>query len=239
MNESEAIVPVFEGEIVPPAEFTLAEREEAAAVRAEVDLMLQQIKKHEVDLDTDFAKLGSLLLKIRAKKYWAAWDFTSFSKYIQSLRKQVKKGRTQLYATIGIAEQLLPIVGEAAIEKMGISKAAELKRVVKSTGGRRPSEKLLEAAVNSEVSLEEFRVAVFEETHVKSDHPGTFRHMPGFLATAEEWAWFEAGYDIVAKTDPPISHETPEWARAKEIQFRLLANFRATFEAEVTGEQTK
>ena len=208
--------------------FTDEDRVAATKTAADIDKFVLAIRDDERELAASYVKLGVLLLRVRSTRYWLLWDFDSFGKYIESIRERVQKGRTQLYQCLGIAEKLLPIVGEEKLIQMGVSKAGELKRVMALTG-RAPSEELVEKAINDDVGLQEVRAAAFEEAHAKPDKPGAYWDMGGFFLTPDERKEIEAAFDVARRTDPPIDQELPEWAQRKEIILRLSREYYGTY----------
>jgi len=169
---------------------------------------------------------------VRSRKFWIYWGFDTFSKYIESIRDKVDRGRTQVYAIISVAEKLLPSVSEDDLATIGVSKAMELKRIVSQTG-KQPSAQMVALAKDPNVTVDSLRLAIFEAHNVKPEHAGTWRDFGGFYATAEEWKELQRGYDIAAKTDPVISKDLPTWAKFKEVQTRLVREYLATYEQQV------
>jgi hypothetical protein len=183
-----------------------------------------------------FARLGYLLNIVRQKKYWQDWGHSSFGSYIKEIETRVKRGRSQIYSAISVADRLLPYTDEATLEKIGISKATELAKMIKFTGAA-PSDSALRLAENPLIEIEEFKAFLHEENHVqKLDDKGKFFDLKGFYCTPEERQEIEYVFDLAAKIDPPIPQETSEWERRKEIIFRLIREFRGTYEQEILGE---
>jgi hypothetical protein len=214
---------------------------QAQAVRAEVNGILEQIRAHEDGLRTSFTKLGIALLKIRENKLWLSFEdadgkpFRSFGAYIDSVKEYVNKGRTQVYATLSIAERLLPYVPEEKLIEIGITKAGLLSGAVKETG-KAPSSNLLAKAADPAVSVSELQAAVFEELNPGRPEGGKYFDFGGCYFTAEEKTEFETARQIALRVDPPVPQEWPEHFQTKEVMLRFAREFRATYEAEVNGE---
>jgi hypothetical protein len=182
-----------------------------------------------------FARLGYLLNIVRQKKYWQDWGFPSFGAYIKDIETRIKKGRSQIYGAISAVDRLLPYADEGQIEKMGITKALELSKMVKLTGSA-PSSDILKSAMDSEVDSGEFKAKLFQENNVlKAEDKGTYYDIGGFYATEDEVLELDKAFDLATQTDPPIPQETSEWQRRKEVYLRLSREFIGTYENEVYG----
>jgi len=171
-----------------------------------------------------------MLVEVKTKKYWKDWGYDSFGKFVDHVKEKVNKGRSQIYNTISVAEKLLPYAQESDIEKMGITKANELAKMVKATGIP-PTPELISYAVDPEIEADEFKASIYETYKVQKmdNEKGKYRDLGGFFATDEEWAEIQEVFDFVSKIDPPISQETSEWARRKEIIWRLCAEWKSTY----------
>lgn len=208
----------------------LQKETEAKQLLEDIHKTLEAIQHGHNEFVTGFARLGTMLVEVKQNKYWKDWGFESFGKFVQYVEEKVKKGRSQIYNTISVAEKLLPYVSESGIEKMGITKASILAKVVKETG-LEPSLEVKEAAVNPQVEADEFKATVYGNYKVQNmdNEKGKYRDLGGFFATDEEWQEIQEVFALAEKQDPPILNETSEWARRKEIIWRLCAEFKATY----------
>jgi hypothetical protein len=228
---------VYEPEVLPAIEFTAIELQEATWTSDAVSKLLAQINSGETLLRTSLAQLGTVLLKVRTKKYWHAWGFPSFGAYIDSIKNQVGKGRTQLYQTIGVADKLLPFVTPDELANIGISKAILLKQSVEKTG-KTPSDEILDQAQDPKVDAAELKALLFKNSNGSPENgQETYFDLGGFYTTKEEKEEILRTFDVATKTDPVISNEIPEWARRKEIIQRLCMNYLAEYEALVAKGQ--
>jgi hypothetical protein len=194
---------------------------------------MEAIRSGHMQFVAGFARLGYLLNEVRNNKTWQEWGWESFGKYIQSIEEQIQKGRSQIYNAISVAERLLPYTDELTIEKIGISKATELAKIIKFTGAA-PSAEILEHASDPAIEVTEFKAELYETYKVqKLDDRGKFYDLKGFYCTDEERAEIDLVFDLACKVDPPIPQETSEWERRKEVVFRLIREFRGTYEPEV------
>jgi hypothetical protein len=158
----------------------------ADTVKSDIETLLTSIRNHELRLATSHAKLGRQLLRVQQDKLWVPWGFQSFGSYIDSVRQQIDKGRSQIYNCISVADKLLPAVCESDLDSMGISRAQELARFVKQSGRKVP-ERLLLLALDDTRTIEELHSAVLEELHEKAEVRGAW-HQPigGSYYTQEE-----------------------------------------------------
>jgi hypothetical protein len=221
---------VYEPEVLPAIEFTAIELQEATWTSDAVSKLLAQINSGETLLRTSLAQLGTVLLKVRTKKYWHAWGFPSFGAYIDSIKNQVGKGRTQLYQTIGVADKLLPFVTPDELANIGISKAILLKQSIDKTG--KMSSSIIEKAKDQQVDAAELKALLFKNSNGSPENgQEMYFDLGGFYTTKEEKEEILRTFDVASKTDPVISNEIPEWARRKEIIQRLCMNYLAEYEA--------
>ena len=222
-------------EIVDSITLTATEKQEAEWTQNAVDSLLSQINSSESILRRDFAQLGTLLLRVRTKKYWHALGYPTFGSYIDKIKDKVGKGRTQLYQVVGVAEKLLPWMSPDDLAKIGISKAIELKKYIDQTG-KLPPDDVVTAAENAEVGTAELKAILFQDKNPQTEQ-GTYFDLGGFYATKDERDEINRAFDVAAKTDPVVSNEIPEWARRKEIIQRLCMNYLAEYEVLVAKGQ--
>jgi hypothetical protein len=203
---------------------------EAKQLLEDIHETLERISHGHNEFVTGFARLGTMLVEVKNHKYWKDWGYESFGKFVDHVKEKVNKGRSQIYNTISVAEKLLPYASEIQIENMGITKASELGKLVKMTGVG-PTPEVIEWAVDPEIEADEFKAAIYDTYKVQKmdNEKGKYRDLGGFFATDEEWAEIQEVFEFVAKIDPPISQETSEWARRKEIIWRLVAEFKSTY----------
>lgn len=144
---------------------------EVDTVKSDIETLLTSIRNHELRLASSFAKLGRQLHRVQCDKLWLSWGFNTFGSYIDSVREQINKGRSQIYAIVGVAEKLLPSVCESDLDSMGISRAQELVRFVKQSGRKVPQH-LLELALDNSRTIEELHSAVLEALQEKGEVKG-------------------------------------------------------------------
>lgn len=222
---------IYEAEIVN--ELVLAAGEikgEATWAKQAVDSLLIQIHSSESILRRDFAQLGTLLLRIRTKKYWQEWGFQSFGAYIDSIETKISKGRTQLYGYISVADKLLPFISGEDLSNIGIAKATLLAQHVGKTG-KAPSDSAISLAQNPLITADELKATLFSSENPESGQLGKYWDWGGSYVTVDERLEIERAFDCAKKVDPIIPNNWPEHIQRKEIMLRLSREFLATYEA--------
>lgn len=221
---------VYEAEVVDAIVLTDKDKDEAGWAKLAVDSLLVQIHSSESILRRDFAQLGTLLLRIRTKKYWQEWGFESFGGYIDSIKDKISKGRTQLYGYISVADKLLPFIDSEDLGDMGISKATLLAQSVSKTG-RAPADSILEAAKNPNVDAAELKSMLFTNENPESGQLGKYYDFGGCYLTVDERAELEQAFEIAKHTDPIIPNDWPSHVQIKEIMLRFAREFVSTYGA--------
>lgn len=216
---------------------TVTEEERKAAQEAslEIESLLDSIHAQSTGLESNYARLGSLLLRIRNERYWLQWGHHSFGAYLKSIRGRLGTGRTQLYQVISVAETLLPLVGEADLAEIGKSKAIELRRIVTATG-KRPSDELIAQAKNPDTTLETIRALAFGEMHGEPPPNGTYYTLGGIYVSPEERDEIKRAIDVAKRTDPVVPNDLPEWAQTKEVLLRFAREYYSTYLPETSNQ---
>jgi hypothetical protein len=201
--------------------WTPEQKEDAQKTKDCVEKLVIDIKNQQESLETNFARLGNELLRVRSNKYWIMWNFNRFNDYLENVASSVYKGRTQLYATISIAERLLPISSEQDVVDMGISKASALANAIKKADGKKPSEALLASAKDSKITIPQFAAQIAEEYEFKSDFDkGLWFDLSGVFLSADEREEFYRAVRAACLTDPPISPILENWSDNKAAHLR-------------------
>ena len=232
IDEQDAIT----GGVVLPAASTEEERRDADKVRIRIKVLLQDIKKEEHQLESNYSRLGKELLTVRSQKYWILWGYRSWGSYIAAVSAEYNRGRSQLYKFVGIVDQLLPQLGEETLAEIGVNKAEHLQRFVRESGGRLVPDRLLEAAKDPEKTAEDLHEAVLAELHAPDDEKGKWRHLPGFYHTDDEWQELLKAFAYARRVDPPIRHDISEHAQWAQIFSRMAQECLSSWEAEATGQ---
>ena len=209
-------------------DFSIEEREEADWLNDEVEVVAENIKIGEQLISSNWVKLGTLVHKIRQKKYWEYFGYHSFGSYVANLEPKINKKRSQVYLCIGVAEALTPHIHEEQLVEMGISKANELSKYTKQSGKLVPDD-LLASALNPDKDVEEIRSEVAALLHSTVIEKGKWYDIGGFYVSDEEKQLIEDTIELAKRIDPVISHELPEHAQRKEVILRFVYEFQATY----------
>lgn len=223
--------------------WTLEEKEAAAQTNKELNSLLDDIQSREKELDSDFVKLGTLVNEVQGKKYWLLYgDYRSFNAWLKSIEPKVNKGRSRIYASLGIAKQLLPYIAPKELENMGISKASALATAVKKSG-KPPADELLNAIKDKKTTLEQTHELIADNYGARDEFEmGIWYNLHGVYMSLEEKEEFERCVAVACKSDPPlpylISWQDATAPQRKEILWRLVATFLADQEAEVNAQSS-
>ena len=209
-------------------ELTKEDQLEAQKISQEIDGVSFTLRENYYAGEQNWVKLGSLISKVRQKKYWHSYGFTSFGSYVASLEPKVWRKRSQVYLCVGVIEKLENQIPLADLEKMGISKAYELKKYATESGKIVP-EDLIKTALDPETDLTELKATVADALHKSPDEKGTWFDFGGFYVTPDEKQQIEDIVELAKSVDPAIPHNIPEHVIRKEVFMRLIMEFQATY----------
>jgi hypothetical protein len=100
---------------------------------------------------------------------------------------------------------------------MGVSKTQPLAQYVKLSG-KKPSAKILEAALDPKVGVEEFRAALAEAQHAKPEGASKWFDLGGFFCLPEERKEIERAFEYAKQMDE-IPADLPDvFVRKRIIQ---------------------
>ena len=177
-------------EILPPVNSEAAQQKQT-----EIDGLLEQISAHELRLAKHFARLSRLVREVKVEQYWIPLGYDRFTSYLEVIRKKIGRERSQMYAVLSVSEVLHPFLTDEELETVGITKAHELKRLVKQ-GGRVDAEvpgllspvRIMDFAADPKTTALMLRAKVSELLHVHEAPKGLWYEFdpPGFYATADE-----------------------------------------------------
>lgn len=223
---SEAII---KAEVVNPVVFSDEDKARATELRSEIATTILDLRKSYDTFLRGFVHLGALVYEFRSKRYWYLMGYHSFGSYMIDLEDALKRKKTQIYAAIGVAEQLLPHTSIESIEDMGISNASALARMVRLTG-KVPTQEVIEAGKTME--LPEYRAMLEESFHVFDEHPkGKWHELGGFWCEDEEWLTVKQAFDIIAQAEE-FKKETSSWQRLKMTILRMSQEILGTYSGE-------
>lgn len=209
-------------------ELTKEDQLEAQKISQEIDSVSSNIRSNEQSADSGWVKLGSLVSTVRQKKYWHSYGHRSFGSYVATLEPKIKRKRSQIYLCVGVVEALETQIPVSKLEKMGISKAYELKKYATESGKIVP-DSLIEAALDPETDLTELKANVADALHRQPDEKGNWWDFGGFYVTADEKEQIEEVIELVKSVDPAIPHNIPEHIGRKEVFMRLIMEFQSTY----------
>lgn len=210
------------------------DRQRQMALLGHVDNLLDTAGQAHANLMRMYAQLGAALLEVRNTRAWMHRDHHSWNAYLKEASERFGRGRTALYGYVSVAEQLLPIAGHDDLVRMGVTKASALAQFVKTTG-RRPSDELMQAALDNGVRIEDFQNQVHEEGHIFPAERGKW-HTLGFFADDSEWLEIKQAIECAKGVDPAIPNDMPEPAQVREVLLRFCREFVSTYGGE-NGEE--
>lgn len=193
-------------------------------LRQEIDTLLDQINSHEMRLSHGYAKLGGLLREAEVSGKWKEWGFDRFTLYLAYVGDKINRQKSQVYAILSAATDLLPYMSEEKLEEIGITKAHELRRFVKASGRRPDIEMadtdedwdvglipLLEYAARPNVTAAQLRLQINKLLHQEESPQGYWYDLKGCYFTPEEKKTWETAVELgirYAEADPLSSdHE--------------------------------
>ena len=210
---------------------------DAARLKQIIEDMLDEAGDQEYALDHSWMHLGRLLAQFKTQEAWRDTGYISFDAFMEDLRKKYKRGRTQLWAYLTVAETLNKQIEGYQLEEMGISKALVLKHALKKSGKDKLPADLIEAALRRQVTAKELRAMAAEAMNIElAPDRGTWFDFDGCYMTPEDRKEFR---ECVTMTEKllDLPKELPEHIRRKEIFFAWMKEFFGTHAAEVYGPQ--
>ena len=211
-------------EIQPPLDQQSAEK-----IKQEVDSLLTQISGHELRLASSYARLGGLLRAVKVNQFWISYGFERFSSYLESVRERINRQRSQVYAILSVAEALLPYMTERQLEEIGITRAHELRRLVKEGGTVQarildpdsdlnpPTDvRLMDYAARENVTAIKLRAAVNNILHVKEGPQGHWCDFGGAYLLPDEKKEIEAFWELGRRV-LQIGAEESEYEAKKQV----------------------
>jgi len=202
-------------------------------LRQEIDSLLDQINSHELRLSHGYAKLGGLLREAETTGKWREWGFDRFTLYLAYVGDKINRQKSQVYAILSAATDLLPYMSEAKLEEIGITKAHELRRFIKISGKRPdigindPDDEmllgmgpvqLLEYAARVGVTAAQLRLQVNKLLHQEETPKGFWFDLGGcYFTTEEKKTWLRA-----VELGTQFSEVAPETSEHEKLKASLL-----------------
>jgi len=205
--------------IQPPLDVEAAQK-----LGRDIDTLLDSINTHELRLATSYARLGGLLREVKIHAYWQAFGYDRFSSYLEFIREKIDRRRSQLYAILSVAEVLLPYLSEEKLEEIGISKAHELRRLVREGGnldsmiddGPDTYVQLMDYAADPKVTAAKLRVKVNELLHQTEQPQGYWYDFGGAYLLPDEKKEIEQFWELGRKI-LGLAEESSEHVWKKEV----------------------
>lgn len=188
---------------------------------------------NEVVLERSWMRLGEMLRQCKEGGHWRA-GFETFDDFMADLRTRYRRGKTQLWAYLTVAEKLLPMIPADTLEEIGISKALELKRAVTKSGKPVPVE-IIQAARKQETTIKELRAMIGASLNIDTGpEKGSWFDFDGCYFTPDERKEFVACV-LITERILGLKPEIPDHIRRKEIFLAWAREFLGTHAAEVLG----
>jgi hypothetical protein len=221
-------------------------KDNAVQLGSEIDTLLDQITSHELRLASSYARLGGLLREVKNQQYWMVYGYDRFSSYLSFICEKIGRQRSQVYAILTVAETLLPLVSEEQLESVGISKAHELRRLVKQGGNinsevlddRNQTEdtlgtvQLMDYASRPNVTAAMLRVKVNELLHCHEGPSGNWIDLGGFYTDPEERKELEVFWNIGRKI-LGLTNEQADHIWKKEVMMAAVREATSTWQGEI------
>lgn len=194
------------------------------SVLAEIDTLISNLAAAEEGLESGYAKLGFLLTEVSEHSYWRG-RYASFNEYIAAIGQKFHRGRTSLYSYFGTVRDLKDHVPAEQLAQIGIGKAQELARALKSSGVG-PSAEIIKEAVKSTVSVKDVRKLLYDSKQLGESETGEWLDldMSGFV-TADQKLLILSALKSADRTDPVIQPTVKASARNIERMTRFSMEY--------------
>lgn len=217
------------------SELTNEELQEAELLNTQVDELASTIQSNEKLISSSWVKIGSLIYKIRSKKYWQVYGYSSFGSYAKSLEPKINRKRSQVYLAVGVIETLGDQIEPQNLESMGITKASVLRKYAKQSGKRVPQD-LIDTASDENTSTEDIDATVSKLLHEPPKDKTTWYNFGGFYVSEAEKDEIEAAIELAKMVDPVVLHTNPEHIQRGEVFMKMCREFYGTYAAEAMVE---
>lgn len=209
---------------------------EAEVLRVKIYNELEGSAVTSFALEQSWTRLGIMLSMFKAKECWRQYPdlYKNFDDFMEELKVRFKRGRTQLWGYLSVAENLLPSVGAEKLEQMGISKALELKRALKKLEGKPLPQALLDSALDPAKTTKELRGDIGKALNLTPEPDGTWFDLDGFFMSADERKEFKEAV-IVTEGILGLKRELPDHIRRKEVILAWMKEYYGTHAPEFYG----
>lgn len=209
---------------------------EADMLRRRIYNTLENTTQQAFTLEQSWTRLGIMLSMFKAKECWRQYPdlYKNFGDFMEELKVRFKRGRTQLWGYLSVAENLLPSVGAEKLEQMGISKALELKRALKKLEGKPLPQALLDSALDPAKTTKELRGDIGKALNLTPEPDGTWFDWGGSFLTKEEKDFMKEAI-LVTIGLLGIKADVPESVQRKAVFKAWAEEFYATHSPEFYG----
>lgn len=208
----------------------------AQALRAEIEMEVAAVVANEFKVSRGYAKLARLLSLFKLNESWRELGHSSFNSYLLTLKEKYNRSSQQLYAYVAVAEKLLPLVGEEALDKMGVTKATAIVKAASKAKKNIPQE-LIDLALDETTDVEQIRAFAFKLFELNGEQPkGKYLDIGGFYVDDEQRATFNDAVRISIRVLglPP---EMPDWQKRQLIIMFWAQEINGTYAADAYGPQ--
>ena len=177
----------------------------------------------EDQCERGYAHLGWLLLEVASMQYWKV-QYNTFRDYLKSVAMVSKRTPRQLHQYFLTVRDLSDTFTREQLETIGITKAIRL-RQAKDYALVLPAV-LVDAALNSEVSVKELKKLISTTLRLPTDDDGDWMDCEmEFLVTPEQRATIEQAIDVAMHTDPLTKSTISKSAQMLDVMMKLAQEF--------------
>jgi hypothetical protein len=206
---------------------------------------LEAVKRKAVRLGSDtegveegFVSLGYELLKVNENEYWRLF-FARWRDYVEDLAPTCGKTYDQLQRYFLTVRDLLNVFTKEQIQKMGITKAMEMRKAKDYAVGVFPKS-VVDAALDPKVPLRALHKLIATELKLPQEEPGDWMNCEcEFMVTPEQRLVIESAIQSVMHTDPVIKKTISKSAQMLEVMLRFSMEWLGAYGTAVDQERKK
>jgi hypothetical protein len=188
-----------------------------------VDSLVEELAKTEAAQEARYVSLGRALLEVQQNQYWRG-QHASWTAYKLALCEKYKMGQTQMQAYCDVVKALDGKVSEAELNAMGISKAKELRQIVRKTGDL--PEGAIEAATDSNNTTKDLKRILYDKTGLPQNELQDWidLDLSGY-DTTENRATVAAAYQAALRTHPILPPGSSKAAQDKDVRTKWAMEY--------------
>jgi hypothetical protein len=176
----------------------------------------------EGQCESGYAQLGWMILEVAELQLWRVRHET-FRDYLQSVALVSKKSAGQLHQYFLTIRDLSDTFTIAQIEKMGITKAIQL-RNAKDYALVLP-QAVINAALDSTITVKGLRKVISVELKMPEEEGDWMDLECEFMVTAEQRALFEQAIDVAIHTEPLTKSTISKSAQMLDVMTKFAMEF--------------